>query len=89
MELELLLRRRAVLLSERRLPVLLVCEVTEARLCIILLVWTFSTGVGVGVRLRRAAAAAAEDRLLDEGWDLRKAWLAADWADCEGTVERG
>jgi hypothetical protein len=41
------------------------------------------------VRLRRAAAAAAEDRLLEDGWDLRKAWVAADWADCEFTVERG
>lgn len=47
------------------------------------LVWTFSTGWGVGVRLRSAAAAAAEDRLLEEGWDLRKAWEAADWADCD------
>jgi hypothetical protein len=32
MELELLLRRRAVLLAGRRLPVMLLCEVTEARL---------------------------------------------------------
>jgi hypothetical protein len=39
--------------------------------------------VGVGVELRSAAAAAAEDRLLVDGWDLRKAWLAADWADCD------
>lgn len=35
------------------------------------------------MRLRSAAAAAAEDRLLEEGWDLRKAWEAADWADCD------
>lgn len=32
MELELLLRRRAALLAGRRLPVMLVCDVTEARL---------------------------------------------------------
>jgi hypothetical protein len=42
------------------------------------LVWTFSIGVGVGVRLRKAAAAAAEERLDEEGWELRKAWEAAD-----------
>lgn len=53
------------------------------------LVWTLSTEVGVGVKLRSAAAAAAEDRLLEDDWDLRKAWLAADWADCAAGVERG
>lgn len=35
------------------------------------------------MRLRSAVAAAAEDRLLEEGLDLRKAWEAADWADCD------
>ena len=35
------------------------------------------------MRLRSAAAAAAEDRLLEEGWDLRKAWEAAEAADCD------
>lgn len=33
------------------------------------------------MRLRRAAAAAADERLFVDGWDFRKAWLAADCAD--------
>lgn len=36
-----------------------------------------------------AAAAAAEDKLPDEDWDLRKAWLAALCADCDDDSERG
>lgn len=53
----------------------------EARRWTIRLVSTFPTEVGVGVRLRRAAAAAADERLFVEGWDFRKAWLAAVCAD--------
>lgn len=53
------------------------------------LVWTFSTGVGVGERLRNAVTAAADERLLEDGWDFRKAWLAADCADCAAGVGSG
>lgn len=53
------------------------------------LVCTFSTDVGVGVRFRSAAAAAADDRLPVEGWDFRKAWLAADCADWDAGVGSG
>lgn len=41
------------------------------------------------MRLRRAAAAAAEDRFGLEVCDFRKAWLAADWADCAAGEESG
>lgn len=41
------------------------------------------------MRLRSAVAAAAEERLVEEGCDWRKAWEAADWADCDEVVERG
>ena len=41
------------------------------------------------MRFRKAAAAAAEDRLEVEGWDFRKAWLAADCADWEAGAESG
>lgn len=82
MELELFDRRRGPLtLAERRPACKLVGDCIEARRWTIRFVWTFSTGVGVGVRLRRAAAAAADERLLEEGWDFRNAWLAADCAD--------
>lgn len=76
------------MLAERR-PAGLTCDWVEARRWTMRLVWTFSTGVGVGVELRRAAAAAADERLAEEGWDLRKAWLAADCADCAAGVESG
>lgn len=82
MELELFDRRRGPLtLAERRPVCKLVGDCVEARRWTIRFVWTFSTGVGVGVRLRRAAAAAADERLLEEGWDFKNAWLAADCAD--------
>lgn len=41
------------------------------------------------MRFRRAVAAAAEERLDEEGWDLRKAWLAADWADWADDEDSG
>lgn len=41
------------------------------------------------MRLRSAVAAAADERLVEEGRDWRKAWEAADWADCDEAVERG
>lgn len=81
-ELELLDRRRGPFtLVERRAAGRFVGEWVEDRRWTIRFVWTFSTGVGVGVRLRRAAAAAADERLLEEAWELRNAWLAADCAD--------
>lgn len=80
-ELELFLRWSGPLLTERRFGIGLTCDWVEARRWIMRLVWTFSTGVGVGVRFRSAAAAAADERLLEDGWELRKAWLAADCAD--------
>lgn len=79
----------SLMLAERRAPTGLTCEWDEARRWTMRLVWTFSTGVGVGVELRSAAAAAADDRLAPEGWDLKKAWLAADWADCAAGEESG
>lgn len=94
MEVWLLDRRRGPLrLAERRAvawpPSGSGGDCVEDRRCTIRFVWTFSTGVGVGVRLRRAAAAAAEDRLVDDGLDFKKAWLAALCADCDADVERG
>lgn len=88
--IELLLAERrsvALALAERR-P-FGACDWVEARRSTIRFVWTFSIWVGVGVRLRRAAAAAAEERLALEGCDFRKAWLAADWADCAAGEESG
>ena len=87
----LLLERRSVplTLAERRPPTGLTCDWVEARRWTMRFVSTFPTGVGVGVELRSAAAAAAEDRLLVDGCDLRKAWLAADWADCDAGGESG
>lgn len=86
-EAELVDRRRPFLLPDRK-DVTLVWE-SEARRCTILFVWTFSTGAGEGEKLRRAVAAAAEERLLDDGWDLRKAWDAALCADCDEDAGRG
>lgn len=87
----LLLERRSVppTLAERRPPTGLTCDWVELRRWTMRFVWTFSMGVGVGVQLRSAAAAAAEDKLAVEGWDFRKAWLAADWAECAAGVESG
>lgn len=90
MELELRARRRPSRLDGRRgLGNPEFWEVTEARRWTMRFVWTDSTGVGVGVKLRRAAAAAAEERLEEEGWELRKAWEAAVWADRVAEDERG
>lgn len=78
MEFELLLRRRLVRLGERRVAAAPGWEETDDCRWSMRFVWTFSTSVGGGVRFRRAVAAAAEERLDEEGRDLRKAWLAAD-----------
>lgn len=64
-------------------------EWVEAARWVMRFVWIFSTDVGVGVRFRSAAAAAADDRLPVEGWDFRKAWLAADCADWDAGVGSG
>jgi hypothetical protein len=82
-ELELLDLRRVPppTLAERRPCIGLAGDCVEARRWTIRLVCTFSTFVGVGVRFRSAAAAAAEERLLEDGCDFRKAWLAADCAE--------
>lgn len=87
----LLLERRSVplTLAERRPPTGLTCVWVDARRWTMRFVSTLPMDVGVGVELRSAAAAAAEDRLLVDGWDLRKAWLAADWADCDAGGESG
>jgi hypothetical protein len=90
MEPELLTRRRPFRLEGRRIgePLVAGCDEIDDLRWSMRLVWTFSTGVGVGVRVRRAAAAAAEERLLDEDCDWRKARVAADCADCDEEVER-
>lgn len=89
MEFELLLRRRPLRLGERRVEEALRWEETDDCRWIMRFVWTFSTSVGGGVRFRRAVAAAAEERLDEEGRDLRKAWLAADWADWADDEDSG
>lgn len=91
MDPELRVRRRSWRLAGRNRLGLAMCwdEVEEERRWTMRLVSTFSTMVGVGVRLRRAVAAAAEDKLLEEGWDLRKAWEAAEWADWEFEADSG
>jgi hypothetical protein len=90
-ELELLDLRRVPppTLAERRPCIGLAGDCVEARRWTMRLVCTSSTFVGVGVRFRSAAAAAAEERLLDDGCDFRKAWLAADCAECAAGVESG
>lgn len=45
--------------------------------------------MGVGDRFRKAVAAAAAERLFVDVCDLRKAWLAADCADCDAGEESG
>lgn len=65
-EAELLARRRPFAVPGPILP-------RDDCRCSMRLVWTFSIGVGVGVMFRRAAAAAAEDKLLVEACDAKKA----------------
>jgi hypothetical protein len=50
------------------------------------LVWTWSTGTGGGVIVRRAWAAAEAERFAWDARLLRKAWVAALWADAEAAV---
>lgn len=86
-ELELADRRMRFLLLDRILTDRR--DDTEDCRCSIRFVWTFSTAVGVGVTLRKAAAAAAEDKLFVEGWDLRKAWVAALCAERVSVAPKG